>query len=101
MLEMFKKVFNTSSAMSKKVFAVARNAINNAKKRAENEDYIFITLCAVLIIAALLAISIVLPSLLDFMDVVIVALIAILGAVFAVMTVTYFPSPHTNFPALP
>ena len=89
------------SAVFNKVFAAAKNGFNYAKDRAENEDYVFITLCAVLIIAALLTISFVLPSLLDFMDVVVVALIAVLGALFALMAVTYFSSPHTTLPALP
>ena len=83
------------------VLAAMKNAFNAAKARAGQHDYVFITLCAVLIIAALLTISIVLPSLLDFMDVVVVALIAILGALFVFAAVTYFSPPHTNFSALP
>ena len=89
------------STMFNKVFTVAKTGFNYAKEKAEKQDYVFITLCAVLIIAALLTISIVLPSLLDFMDVVVVALIAILGALFVFMAVTYFTPPHTNILALP
>lgn len=79
-----------------KTLRTAKSAFNYTKTKAQQQDYVFITLCAVLIVTTLLTVSVVLPSLLKLMDVIIVTLIAVLGALFAFMFVIYFSTPHEN-----